>query len=1021
MTDEDRLSRASLQRAPTFICLNATGCHQGDCLHGLMTADILTARNRFLARCCGGKFAKDVLAGDLYPHYDRSKCSWALVPYHLDEAETIYVCATSYCLLMGVSPSVSDRAIASVKAELAPPPVVPSLISTRDTAKQVSLDFALTRSYVASLINKHEADPAPGAHQPGRMTHITKQTWKQKWDNMTTYFADAERVPGSKSMLKRAWKLETRLKERRAKTHSKCNICAMISAALERLTGKNSQSAQTERRHLLRLMKEHDANHLAAREVLDEAGLMSMVQPRAMWTILVDAATQRNFELPKFQFRPPKCFTGRPFWSFKLMACYVYGSGFYPFLIHDSQKYGANLTWTVIWLTLSALYAERGYWPKIIHIQLDNTKGENKNEVMVMISAWMAGTKVQQVRVFFLPVGHTHILIDHIFGIITVGLRRVELLTPEDLMANIDGSMARNPIYSAKPTQWLHCLFDFTSWAKSELQLNPLSRLFDGEIQDEDGNYNGMFDLLFTRDSKDIALLQYREHCSHPYLPTTGPCLTIKKLPLFPPKLQEIKPRAAWAFQGSNHISSTITLCCQFARTLYDQSHKTFFCETWNKVFNDVPEIIGLLKPGLQLRFEYFTNDCIPRLQHGPVFDEHTPQTDLDYDEWKRRYGAFRAEPLAFDPVISSQQSVADYKRNREIWLASRTLGGPTVAVASTTGSSGVLLGSFVIAAPSATDGVSLFSIRNLGPMMTMYSLDLSCTGVLYNHTPNPKVSGLFGTFKMATTRMGNRNQECRSTLRRDQILVSNAKLDGKGFLTLDTLRCLACVLPEQYPLPPTSQLPTSHNPKRLPEQVHTQNDSSSGSSNDEDDSDTDDNDEQCTSRSDTASSSSDSEPPADLPPSRSALPALATVSYTWQEVKEGELVFLDMHGSTTLEYKSMSPAVALVFVARISADEWNVHWYSLNGRNFNLKNKYQTWTKFWTHPAWARKEKLKKHDIPSTDLIFKYWYAKTVSPESMVPIRIPPDMYVTAKVIQSDTVRLPTALITDVLLPLSK
>ena len=35
-----------------------------------------------------------------------------------------------------------------------------------------------------------------------------------------------------------------------------------------------------------------------------------------------------------------------------------------------------------------------------------------------MIAAWIAGTKVQQVRVFFLPVGHTHILIDHIFRVL---------------------------------------------------------------------------------------------------------------------------------------------------------------------------------------------------------------------------------------------------------------------------------------------------------------------------------------------------------------------------------------------------------------------------------------------------------------------------------------------------------------------------------------------------------------------------------------------------------------------------
>ena len=34
----------------------------------------------------------------------------------------------------------------------------------------------------------------------------------------------------------------------------------------------------------------------------------------------------------------------------------------------------------------------------------------------------VAAGYVQQVRVLFLMVGHTHVVIDHIFGVVTVGL-----------------------------------------------------------------------------------------------------------------------------------------------------------------------------------------------------------------------------------------------------------------------------------------------------------------------------------------------------------------------------------------------------------------------------------------------------------------------------------------------------------------------------------------------------------------------------------------------------------------------
>ena len=152
------------------------------------------------------------------------------------------------------------------------------------------------------------------------------------------------------------------------------------------------------------------------------------------------------------------------------MATYAYGYGFTPYLVHDSQKIGANLTWTVIWLTLCDMRDKFGFWPAVLHITLDNTTGENKNATMIAMCAWLVSSgKVQQVRVLFLPVGHTHILIDHIFGVITVGLRRTELLVPSALVRNIDTTLAENPQYMAKPVRILNCLFDFKAWTSSTM------------------------------------------------------------------------------------------------------------------------------------------------------------------------------------------------------------------------------------------------------------------------------------------------------------------------------------------------------------------------------------------------------------------------------------------------------------------------------------------------------------------------------------------------------------------------
>ena len=154
-----------------------------------------------------------------------------------------------------------------------------------------------------------------------------------------------------------------------------------------------------------------------------------------------------------------------------------------------------------------------------LHVTVDNTTGENKNETLLAMCAWLvASGKVKQVRVLFLMVGHTHVIIDHIFGVVTVGLRRKELLVPEDLVNNINASLAANPQYMAKPVTIIHCLFDFKAWIE-DMKPSKITRLFKGNVQDSAGAYSGMFDLLFTANGTELPLMKYREHPTHPWLP----------------------------------------------------------------------------------------------------------------------------------------------------------------------------------------------------------------------------------------------------------------------------------------------------------------------------------------------------------------------------------------------------------------------------------------------------------------------------------------------------------------------
>ena len=85
---------------------------------------------------------------------------------------------------------------------------------------------------------------------------------------------------------------------------------------------------------------------------------MSVVEPHRIWVIMADAATQKNFELPRLQHNRCKDLQNVPWYGMKLMATYAPGFGFSPYLVHDSMFSGANVLWSVVWLTLCSMRDE---------------------------------------------------------------------------------------------------------------------------------------------------------------------------------------------------------------------------------------------------------------------------------------------------------------------------------------------------------------------------------------------------------------------------------------------------------------------------------------------------------------------------------------------------------------------------------------------------------------------------------------------------------------------------------------
>lgn len=135
-----------------------------------------------------------------------------------------------------------------------------------------------------------------------------------------------------------------------------------------------------------------------------------------------------------------------------------YGSLFYEFWTHPTCKHGANVTCTLLLRSLS-LYKEQYEgkpWPEVLFLQLDNTGKENKCDTVLAFCCWLVEAGVfQEVRVAFLPVGHTHVRIDQKFSRISVHLNSEDTLTLPHLMREVSSLFPDLDAVKHEEVPWL--------------------------------------------------------------------------------------------------------------------------------------------------------------------------------------------------------------------------------------------------------------------------------------------------------------------------------------------------------------------------------------------------------------------------------------------------------------------------------------------------------------------------------------------------------------------------------------
>lgn len=611
---------------------------------------------------------------------------------------------------------------------------------------------------------------------------------------------------------KKLWNDEECLKERKASSHSKCSVCCQIDLEFDKLRGNNTSDAVLKRKLLGVARAEHERNHLGERSEMDHACLLSVVEPHRIWVIMADAATQKNFELPRLQHNRCKDLQNVPWYGMKLMATYAPGFGFSPYLVHDSMFSGANLLWSVVWLTLCSMRDHYGYLPAELHLQLDNTSGENKNNTMVAMASWLVHAGYfKRVRVFFLLVGHTHIIIDQVFGVITKSIKSQQLLEVRDLVAAIGTALLPNPQYRAQEVKVLPALWDFKGFVQKFGRLASLTYLTGNpQYYDEQGGWQGYRDFLF--DGRGLSM---RQSTRDAYLDHVEVLIDEPPAEAWP-EIAANKAPDAWRKKNGKDVQSTIYKALSQSKF---QNHDAQLqaARRWEAHLSSIPTDWPSLKAA--------NPAPLPRLSLNSIGIAHAPAngpgaTD-EFDEFNailQEFGVVVCDRMmnpTVNPMVTSQQSATQLRlaleRERALLRCSSK---PTVS-----STSAVYPGDFAVVDPGAGMALELVHITKIEGGRSPVAPDLAFFANVYEQTQNDDhAGGLFGTFKeklVQNTDARQKTQRRKNSvrLRREQVRVFNVRPLGTGAqrrLHLATLRLVAEVDERPcYAIP--NELPKTH------------------------------------------------------------------------------------------------------------------------------------------------------------------------------------------------------------------
>ena len=658
----------------------------------------------------------------------------------------------------------------------------------------------LLEGWLRAYYGRHaEHDPVPGAKRteqfsaPSEAADVTYDLYKKSFGDQAL---KKTRFKALLKVFKKAF-----VHDSGKSNHGHCDECQRLKEGI-----KMYRAVPDARREWEDDLKDHKLTVDIERQEMDDAGARSILSPWEVLTIQVDAATQANFMLPRVKGTKTK---GAAAWTRlkqKIFGTFAFGAGSRIWLVPPCIKAGADLTITIVHLAVLAALVDRGgVLPQELHLQLDNTSGDNKNEAMVLYAAWLVETgQVLRVRLFFLPKGHTHILIDQLFGRITVGCRGKTIPSVADLLRIISEQMARKSArkYSFKSAESLQHTWSWTEFLRSA------RRHTIGGMNTAEFNYGGYHDLLITADSEGSARFSCRQSSQSTfYEPQDQPqgALIWKDGP--PRGLPGVAPFFLPTEWGRDAIMASVRAVEDLLKTTLSLSQLQTMRHNWENTFAAMPSSSADLRADQVSSCTLWTAIAAP---------DQRAARHLDIE----RVNAQGSE--IENPVICTLTCSGRTKAQVDADIRSFKAG----LIANSSGDLDrfpVFPGSFVLARATTAAQVQLVQVVKLLQRGMYTSRSLSFSVTVFSHNPQRNVPGLYGTFQPqeGTAAGGKRSKRARKfetmTISRDNVVLYHVFPDpvktGKGHfkLALNTLKRLH----EQDSIQPYHQPPPlTHRPQ---------------------------------------------------------------------------------------------------------------------------------------------------------------------------------------------------------------